>query len=190
VPTLIRSPGVIKPGTIYNKFFAHEDLLPTFAAAAGDPDVLARCLQTCKLGDKSFHVHLDGYNLIPFFKGEVKESPRKEFLYWSDDGDLFALRYNDWKIVFIEQNHEGLDVWMQGFNKLRIPKIFNLRADPFERGDSSFLYNGWMVHRIYLTYGAQALVGNWLKSFKEFPIRKKPGSFSLDEVMQKLMPSQ
>jgi arylsulfatase len=192
VPTLIRWPGVIKPGTIYNEFFAHEDLLPTFAAAASDPDVVARCLQNCKLGDRVFHVHLDGYNLIPFFKGETKESPRKEFLYWSDEGDLFALRYNDWKIVFIEleQNHESLDVWMQGFNKLRIPKIFNLRADPFERGDSSFLYNGWMVHRIYLTYGAQALVGNWLKSFNEFPIRQKPGSFNLDEVMQKLMPSQ
>ncbi len=126
---------------------------------------------------------------MPFFKGEVKESPRKDFLYWSDDGDLFALRYADWKIIFIEQNHEGLDIWMQGFNKLRVPKIFNLRADPFERGDGSFLYDDWMVHRVYLAYGAQSVVAGWLKSFKEFPIRQKPASFNLDDVMTKLSPT-
>ena len=143
-----------------------------------------------QVGDKSFHVHLDGYNLLPFFEGEVKESPRKDFLYWSDDGDLFALRYDNWKIVFVEQNHEGLNIWMQGFNKLRVPKIFNLRADPFERGDASFLYDNWMVHRIYLAYGAQGLVANWLKSLKEFPIRQKPSSFNLDEVMRKLSPTE
>jgi arylsulfatase A-like enzyme len=108
VPTLIRWPGVIKPGTIYNQFFAHEDLLPTFAAAAGNATIVEQCMKTCQLGSKSFHVHLDGYNLMPLFTGAVQESPRKEFLYWSDDGDLFALRYDRWKIVFIQQNHEGL----------------------------------------------------------------------------------
>jgi arylsulfatase A-like enzyme len=189
VPTLIRWPGVIKPDTVYNGIFAHEDLLPTFAAAAGNPNIVAQCMKNCESAGKSFHVHLDGYNLLPFFKGEVKESPRKEFLYWSDDGDLFALRYGDWKIVFVEQNHEGLDVWMQGFNKLRIPKIFNLRADPFERGDSSFMYDDWMVHRVFIDEGAQALVANWLQSFKEFPIRQRPASFNLDEVMRKLSPT-
>ncbi len=189
VPTLIRWPGVIKPGTVYNQFFAHEDFIPTFAAAAGNTDLVAQCAATCKLGDQSFHNHLDGYNLMPFFKGEVKESPRKDFLYWSDDGDLFALRYADWKIIFIEQNHRGLDIWMQGFNKLRVPKIFNLRADPFERGDGSFLYDDWMVHRVYLAYGAQSVVAGWLKSLKEFPIRQKPASFNLDEVMTKLSPT-
>jgi arylsulfatase len=131
VPTLIRWPGVIKPDTVYNDFFAHEDFLPTFAAAGGNANIITQLKDTCQLGNKSFHVHLDGFNLLPFFKGEVKESPRKEFLYWSDDGDHFALRYEDWKIVFIEQNHKGLDIWTQGFNKLRVPKIFNLRADPF-----------------------------------------------------------
>jgi hypothetical protein len=110
VPTVIRWPGVIKPGTVYNGMFAHEDLLPTLAAAGGDPDVVARCLQSCQSGNKSFKVHLDGYNLMPFIKGEVKESPRKEFLYWSDDGDLLALRVGDWKIVFKEQLHMGLGV--------------------------------------------------------------------------------
>ena len=190
VPTLIRWPGAIKPGTIYSEFFAHEDLLPTLAAAAGDADIVEQCKHTCQLGSKSFHNHLDGYNLMPFFKGEVKESPRREFLYWSDDGDLFALRYSDWKVVFIEQNHEGLQIWTEGFNKLRVPKIFNVRADPFERGDSSFLYDDWMVRRIFLTYGAQGLVARWLKSFQEFPIRQKPASFNLDEVMRKLTPTE
>ena len=130
VPTLIRWPGVIKPGSIYNQVFAHEDLIPTFAAAAGNPDIVEQCKHTCKLDNKSFHVHLDGYNLMPFFKGEVAAAPRKEFLYWSDDGDLFALRYNDWKIVFFEQNHEGLDIWMQGYTKLRVPKIFKSAFRP------------------------------------------------------------
>jgi arylsulfatase len=149
VPTLIRWPGVIKPGTVYNQFFAHEDFLPTLAAAAGDADVVARSMKTCRLGNKSFHVHLDGYNLIPFFKGEEK-----------------------------------------GFNKLHIPKIFNVRADPFERGDSSFLFDDWMAHRAFLVVPAQAVVAAWLKSFKDFPIRQKPASFNLDEVVQKLMPPE
>jgi len=139
VPTLIRWPGVVKPSTIYTDFFAHEDFLPTLAAAAGNPDIVQQCLTNCKLGNTTFHVHLDGYNLIPFFKGDVKESPRKDFLYWSDDGDLFALRYDRWKVTFFEQTHEGLDIWMRDYEKLRVPKIFDLRADPFERGDSSFL---------------------------------------------------
>ena len=190
VPTLIRWPGVVKPGTISNDFFAHEDFLPTFAAAAGNPDIVAQCLKGCQSGKKSFKVHLDGYNLIPFFKGEVKDSPRKEFLYWSDDGDLFAIRYQNWKVVFIEHNHEGLDIWKKAPEKLRLPKMFNLRADPFERGDSSFYYNDWLVHHAYINYGAVALVSQWLQSFKEFPIRQKPASFNLDDVMRELSEPQ
>ena len=137
VPTVIRWSGVIKPSTVHNQMFAHEDFLPTFAAAGGDPDVVERCKKGCQSGNKRFKVHLDGYNLMPFFKGEVKESPRKEFRYWSDDGDLFAVRIQSWKIVFIEQNHTGLDIWMRGFDRLRVPKLFNLLADPFEKGDTS-----------------------------------------------------
>ena len=190
VPTVIRWPGVIKPGTISNDFFAHEDFLPTFAAAGGNPNIVAQCLQGCQSGNKSFKVHLDGYNLIPFFKGEAKESPRKEFLYWSDDGDLFAIRYQNWKIAFIEQNHQGIDIWMRGYEKLRLPKIFNLRADPFERGNSSIYYNAWLVHHTYVNYGAVALVSQWLQSFKEFPVRQKPASFNLDEVMRKISAPQ
>jgi arylsulfatase len=190
VPMAIRWPGLIKPSTVYNDMFAHEDLIPTFAAAGGDPEVVARCKKGCQSGNKTFKVHLDGYNLMPFFKGEAKESPRKEFIYWSDDGDLFAIRINQWKIVFIEQNHTGLDVWRQGFNRLRAPKIFNLLADPFERGDTSLEYDDWMAHRAFLLVPAQAVVTQWLASFKEFPIRQTPASFNLDEVMRKLSPKQ
>jgi arylsulfatase len=190
VPMVMRWPGVIKPGTVYNDIFAHEDLIPTLAAAGGDRDVVARCLKTCQSGNKSFKVHLDGYNLLPFFKGEVKESPRKEFLYWSDDGDLLALRVGDWKIVFKEQLHKGFGVWAGEFTNLRIPKPFNLRADPFERGDESILYDKWLADRAFVIVPAQAVVAQWLSSFKEFPIRQKPASFNLDEVMRKLSPTQ
>ncbi len=184
VPTLIRWPGVIKPGTIYNGMFAHEDFLPTLCAAAGDPDVVAKTLSGYKLTNKTVKVHLDGYNLIPFFKGTVKESPRQEFIYWSDDGDLFAIRYNRWKMVFIEQNHTGIDVWEKGFEHLRLPKTYDLYADPFERSDESILYDEWMIHHAFSIYGAQALVAQWLQSFKEFPPRQKPATFNLDQVMK------
>ncbi|MBO9571694.1 MAG: sulfatase-like hydrolase/transferase, partial [Chitinophagaceae bacterium] len=186
VPCLIKWPGVIKPGTIYNEMFAHEDVIPTLCAAAGDPNVVAKTLTGYKLGNKTVKVHLDGYNLLPFFKGEVKESPRKEFIYWSDDGDLFALRYNRWKIVFIEQNHEGLDVWARGFEKLRLPITYDMYIDPFERGNTSIYWSAWQIQHAPFLYGSQALVGQWLQSFKQFPPRQKPASFNLDEVMRKL----
>ena len=188
VPTLIRWPGVIKPGTIFNQFFAHEDLIPTFAAAAGNANIVEQCMKTCQLGSSSYHVHLDGYNLMPFFKGEVKESPRKEFLYWSDDGDLFAIRVLDWKIAFFEQYHEGIGVWQGEYTKLRVPMLYNLRSDPFERGPESIFYNDWMMRRAFVQVPAQAVVAKWLSSFKEYPIRQKPASFNLDEVMRKLNP--
>ena len=148
VPTCIRWPGVIKPGTVINDICAHEDLIPTFAAAAGEPDLVAKVKKGYKAGGKNFKVHLDGYNLIPFLKGEVKESPRKEFLYWSDDGDLMAIRYEDWKVAFLEQNGEvpqdaGGRVAGQ-FTKLRVPNLYNLRSDPFERGPrASSTATGW-----------------------------------------------
>jgi arylsulfatase A-like enzyme len=188
VPMVMRWPGVIQPGAVYNDIFAHEDLLPTFAAAGGDPEVVAWCMKTCQSGNKSFKVHLDGHNLIPFFKGEMKESPRKEFLYWSDDGELLALRVQDWKISFKEQEHKGIDVWRREFTNLRAPKIYNLRADPFEQGDASLEYDKWMMERAFLIVPSQAVVGQWLARFKEFPIRQKPASFNLDEVIQKMSP--
>jgi arylsulfatase len=190
VPTLMRWPGVVKPGTVYNDMFAHEDLIPTFAAAGGDPGVVERCKKGCQAGNKTFKVHLDGYNLMPFFKGEVKESPRKEFLYWNDDGALVALRLNEWKLSFKEQEHTGLDVWLKEFTNLRGPLIYNLRADLFERGPESALYDRWQMERVFLIVPSQVVVAQWLGTFKEFPIRQKPASFNLDEVMQKLASAQ
>ena len=190
VPTLIKWPGVIKPGTVVNDFFCHEDFIPTFAAAAGEPNLVEKVAKGYQAGGRTFKVHLDGYNLIPYFKGEVKESPRKEFLYWSDDGDLFAIRVMNWKLSFIEQLHTGLDIWNLGFERRRVPGIYNLRADPFERGSFSSWYPDWMAHRAFLLVPAQAIVAQWLATFKEFPIRQKPASFNLDEVMQKLEKSQ
>jgi arylsulfatase A-like enzyme len=135
-------------------------------------------------------VHLDCFNLMPFFKGEVKESPREEFLYWSDDGDLFAIRVRDWKISFIEQYEQGLAIWERDYTRLRAPNIFNLRADPFERGTYSSWYSDWKAKRAFLLVPAQAIVGRWLETFKEYPIRQKPASFNLEALMQKLTATQ
>jgi arylsulfatase len=186
VPMVMRWPGTIQPGSVYNEIFSHYDLVPTFAAAGGDPDVVAKCLRGSQIGNKTFKVHLDGHNLMPFFTGEAKESPRKEFLYWNDDGELVAIRINVWKVVFKEQNNKGLGVWQGEFTNLRAPKPFNLRADPFERGDESILYNKWLADRMFIMVPAQATATQWLQSFKEFPVRQKPAAFNLDEVMEKL----
>jgi arylsulfatase len=194
VPTMIRWPGVIKPGQVINDIAAHEDFIPTFAAAAGEPDLVAKVLKGYSANSRNFKVHLDGYNLMPFLKGDVKESPRKEFLYWSDDGDLMAIRYNQWKFSFLEQHGEmgteyPLGVWQSPFTRLRAPNMYNLRADPFERGTSSIYYADWQFRRAFLFVPVQAFVGQWLETFKEFPPRQKPASFNLDEVMQKMTES-
>ena len=184
VPMVIRWPGTIAPGTIHNEAFAHYDLIPTFAAAAGEPDIVGKVLAGTQLGDKSFKVHLDGYNLMPFLSGEADTSPRKEFIYWNDDGQLVAIRYEDWKSVFYEQNHEGIGVWEGQFDELRVPKLFNLRSDPLEKGDTSILYDKWRADRAFVQVPMQAFAAQWLSSFREFPPRQKPASFNLDEVMR------
>jgi arylsulfatase len=186
VPTCIRWPGVIKPGTIHNEAFSHYDLIPTFCAAAGEPDIVAKCLTGYTAGTKTFKVHLDGYNLMPFLSGSVNETPRRDFLYWNDDGELVAVRVLNWKVVFKSQDHTGIGVWRQPFTELRAPLLFNLRADPFERGDESIEYEKWFFDRAFVIVPSQAIVGKWLQSFAEFPVRQKPASFNLDEVMQKL----
>ncbi|HEV7305977.1 arylsulfatase [Ensifer sp.] len=186
VPTCIRWPGVIKPNTVYNEMFSHYDLIPTFCAAAGEPDIVAKCKTGYQAGSKSFKVHLDGYNLMPFFRGEVNDGPRRDFLYWNDDGELVSVRIQDWKVVFKAQESTGIGVWRDAFTDLRAPKLFNLRADPFERGDESIEYEKWFFDRAFVVVPSQALVAQWLESFKEFPIRQKPASFNLDDVMDKL----
>jgi arylsulfatase len=163
-------------------------MLPTILAAAGAPEVKEQLLKGYQVGDKTFKVHLDGYNLVPYLKGDVKESPRKEMLYWSDDGDLMALRYGNWKAVFKEQRAESFQVWSEPMVDLRVPKIFNLRSDPFEKADkNSIYYNDWLLRRVFLLVPAQGFVAKWIQSFKEFPPSQKPASFSIDQVMEKLM---
>jgi arylsulfatase A-like enzyme len=188
VPCVIRWPGVIKPGQVINDICSLQDFIPTFAAAAGEPDLVAKVRKGYKIGDTTFKVHLDGYNLMPFLSGKEKKSPRQGFLYWSDDGDLMALRVNQWKVVFCEQRAKGFAVWKEPLSQLRVPQIYDLRADPFERGDESFKYNDWQVEHLFAMYAAQAIVQEWLETFKEFPPRQKPASFSVDQIVEKLMP--
>ncbi len=185
VPCAIRWPGVIKPGTVNNEVFAHEDMLPTLLAAAGVPDVKEKLLKGLKIGDKTFKVHLDGYNITDALAGKTA-SPRHEFFYFNDDGSLVGLRYNQWKIVFAEQRAHGFDVWQEPFVALRVPRIFNIRTDPFEHAEHSWEYWRWRADRLFLLVPAQEYIGKFLASFKEFPPSQKPGSFSLDAVLETL----
>jgi arylsulfatase A-like enzyme len=186
VPCAIRWPGVIQPGTVINDICSHEDMLPTLLAAAGVPDVKEQLLRGMKVGDKTFKVHLDGYNLTDLLAGK-SPSPRKEFFYFNDDGSLVALRFNQWKLVFAEQRAQGLDVWQDPFVPLRFPKLFNLRSDPFEIADhESIDYGRWRIDRAFLLVPAQQYVAQFLGTFKEFPPSQKPGSFSLDSVLETL----
>jgi arylsulfatase len=188
VPCMIRWPGVIKPGTVSNEIFSHQDMLPTLVAAAGEPDIAAKLKHGYRAGKKTFKVYIDGFNLLPYWKGEAKENPRPGFLYWSDDGDLMALRYGNWKVHFAEQRAEGFDTWEEPFVHLRVPKLFNLRSDPFENasvaGDLS--YKQWRVDRVFLLVPAAALVTQYMQTLAEFPPRQRPDSFTVGNVMEKL----
>ena len=189
VPCAIRWPGVIKPGTVSNELFSHEDMLPTILAAAGVPDVKEQLLKGMKVGNKTFKVHQDGYNLTEALAGKTA-SPRHEFFYWNDDGSLVALRYNQWKLVFQEQREHGFAVWSEPFVPLRMPKLFNLRTDPFEVADhTSIDYDSWRLDRVFLFVPAQEYIAKYISTFKEFPPSQKVGSFSLDQVLQSLAAS-
>ena len=185
VPTMIKWPGKIKPGTINNEIGAHEDMLTTLLAAAGDTTVKQDLFKGRKVGNKSYKVHLDGYDLGPALSGQA-EWPRKEFIYWTDDGSVAALRYNNWKVNFLEQKAHGLDVWIEPFTVLRAPTLTNLRMDPFERArqEHAIGYQRWYLDHMFAIAPAGAYVGAWLQSFREFPPRMKPGSFNLDRVME------
>ncbi|MGO9586406.1 MAG: arylsulfatase [Limisphaerales bacterium] len=184
VPCLIRWPGVIKPGTIINDIGAHEDMFPTLLAAVGDANVKDELLAGKTVGDMTYKVHLDSYNLMPALQGQGAW-PRHEFLYWTDDGNCAALRYDNWKISFLRQDAEGIDVWRQPFVALRAPIITNLRMDPFERAEYEGMdYNHWWVDHVFVVAPAATYVAQWLQSFRDYPPRQKPGSFNLDNVMQ------
>jgi arylsulfatase len=188
VPFVMRWPGVIKPGRVINDICSLQDMLPTFAAAAGEPDLVEKVKKGYTIGGKTFKVHIDGENLLPFLKGDVDKSPREGFLYWSDDGELLAIRVGPWKAVFLEQRGKGFDVWREEFANMRVPKLYNLRTDPFEEGEDGLFYQKWMADRAFLLVPAQAIVTKWLDSLKEFPIRQKPSSFSVDHLVEHFMP--
>ena len=191
VPAMVRWPGKIKAGSVSNEIMHHMDWMPTFLAAAGQSDVKEKLVKGESVGGTNYKVHLDGYNFLPYLTGEERKGPREEVFYFSDDGDLTALRYNNWKIVFMEQRVEGtLRIWAEPFVALRLPKIFNLRMDPYEVADiTSNTYYDWMLDRAYMLVPAQAYVGKFLETFAEFPPRQKAASFSLDQVMEKLQES-
>jgi len=190
VPAMVRWPGHIEAGSVTNEIVHHMDWLPTFVAVAGDPDVKEKLLTGYDAIGRHYKVHLDGYNILPLLTGETAESPRHEIFYFSDDGDLTALRYGDWKAIFMEQQTVGtFRVWMEPFVPLRVPLIFNLRRDPYERATiTSNTYYDWLLDRVYLLLPAQDYVGGFLKTFKEFPPRQKPASFTIDQVMEMLSP--
>jgi arylsulfatase A-like enzyme len=194
VPAFVRWPGNVPAGSVTNEIVHHMDWLPTFAAIAGKDDIKEDLLDgyRSKALDRKYKVHLDGYNILPLLTGATDESPRKEIFYFSDDGDLTALRYRDWKAIFMEQKAEAtLRAWMEPFVPLRIPLILNLRRDPFERGPiTSNTYYDWLLDRAYLLVPAQAYVADFLATFKEYPPRQKAASFSLDKVMEKLSAPQ
>ncbi len=190
VPSMVRWPGKIAAGSVSNEIMHHMDWLPTFLAAAGEPDVKEKLLDGHRAIGRRYKVHLDGYNFLPFLTGEADTAPRREIFYFSDDGDLTALRYNDWKLIFMEQKTVGtFRVWMEPFVPLRVPLILNLRRDPYERAPiTSNTYYDWMIDRAYLLVPAQAYVGQFLETFKKYPPRQKAASFSLDQVMEALQP--
>jgi arylsulfatase A-like enzyme len=188
VPCMVRFPGKIKAGSVSNGIVSHQDWFPTILAVAGDPDIAAKLKRGHTIGNKTFKVHLDGFNLLPHLTGKEAESPRKLFIYFTDDGDVAALRYDNWKMLFMEQRVQGtLKIWQEPFVTLRCPYIFNLRMDPYEHAQiTSNTYYDWMFRHIYLLVPAQALVGEFLSTLREFPPRQKAASFSLDQVIEKM----
>jgi arylsulfatase len=188
VPAMVRWPGKIEAGTVSNEIVAHQDWLPTFLSAAGEPDIVEKLKAGHQAGDKSFKVHIDGYDLFPYLTGEEEKSPRPGFIYFSDDGELTALRYDNWKLVFAEQRATGtLKIWQEPFTPLRVPLFFNLRTDPFERANiTSNTYYDWMIDHIYLLYAGQSIVAQFMATFNEFPPRMKPASFAVDQIVEKM----
>jgi arylsulfatase A-like enzyme len=192
VPCLIRWPGRIQPGSVSNEMISGLDWLPTLMAAAGDPDIKEKLLKGHQAGGKTFKVHLDGYNQLPYLTGQQPAGARKEFIYFNDDGDLVAVRYENWKVVFEEQRATGtLRIWAEPFTPLRVPKLFNLRSDPYERADvtSNTYYDWLMTDGAGVFIAAPAVVAKFLDSFKEYPPSQRPSSFSIDQMVENLQRS-
>lgn len=188
VPLVVRWPGKIPAGVVSNEIVHHHDWLPTFLAMAGEPDIVDKCKKGHEAAGKTFKVHLDGYNLLPYLTGEEEKSPRPGFIYFDDDGNLVALRYDNWKVVFMEQRAQGtLRIWAEPFTPLRLPKLFNLRTDPFERADiTSNTYYDWLLDHVYIVFAAQGIVTEFIETFKEFPPAQKAASFTIDQALERM----
>ncbi|MBF6245030.1 arylsulfatase [Nocardia elegans] len=188
VPQVIRWPGHIAARSISNDIVQHHDWLPTLLAAAGEPDIVDKLKQGHVVGDKTFKVHIDGYNLLPYLTGETEHSPRRGMVYFSDDCDVLGIRFENWKIVFMEQRKQGtLGIWAEPFTPLRVPKLFNLRTDPFERADvTSNTYWDWFLDHDYIAFYGTAIVTAFLDTFKEFPPRQEPATFTINQAVAKL----
>jgi arylsulfatase len=188
VPMVVRWPGKIPAGVVSNGIVGHHDWLPTFVSMAGDPEVIEKLKNGHEANGKLFKVHIDGYDLVPYLTGQVEKSPRPGFIYFDDDGDLVALRWDNWKIVFMEQRAPGtMRVWAEPFVPLRVPKLFNLRTDPYEHADvTSNTYYDWLLDHVYLIFAAQVLVTRFLETFQKFPPRQKPASFTIDQALEKM----
>ncbi len=188
VPCMIRWPGKIKAGSVSNEMVSGHDWIQTFLAAAGEPDIKEKLLKGHEAAGKTFKVHLDGFNLLPYLTGETEKSPRRGFFYFNDDGDLVALRFENWKVVFLEQRVPGtLRVWAEPFTPLRVPKMFDLRADPYERADiTSNTYYDWLISQDYVIFGATAITVPFLDTFKAFPPRQRAATFSIDQAVEKM----
>lgn len=188
IPLVLRWPGKIPADVVSNEIIQHHDWLPTFLAMAGEPDIVEKCKEGFKVEDKNFKVHLDGFNLLPYLTGQTDKSPRKGFIYFDDDGNLVAVRFDNWKIVFMEQRREGtLAIWAEPLIPLRVPKLFNLRMDPFERADiTSNTYYEWLMENDYIIFSGNMIIEPFLESFKEFPPRQEAASFTIDQAIEKM----
>jgi len=188
IPMLVRWPGKIKAGSIANGIVQHHDWLPTFMAMVGAPEVVEKLKRGYKANGRTYKNHIDGFNLLPYLTGESKESPRQLFIYFSDDGDVLAMRYDNWKIVFMEQRcHGTMQVWAEPFTSLRLPKVFNLRTDPYEFADvTSNTYWDWVMQNAFVIFAAQTIAGKFTETFKEFPAVQKPNTFTITQAMEKM----
>jgi len=187
VPAFVRWPGHFPAGVTLNGIVSHQDWLPTFAAAAGAPDITGQLLKGVTLNGRAYHNHIDGLNMLDYLTGKTDRSPREWFAYVNDDGDLVATRWNDWKVVYKENRGQAFEVWREPFTDLRVPLIFNLRRDPYERAQhNSNTYNDWVLDHVYIIYGANAQALQWLRTFKDYPPSQRPGSFNLDALARQL----
>jgi len=188
IPMLVRWPGKIKAGSVCNEIIQHHDWLPTFLEMAGAPDVVERLKKGYEAIGRTYKNHIDGYSFVSYLTGKAKEGPRKAFFYISDDGDIIAMRYDNWKLVFLEQRcHGTLQVWAEPFTRLRLPKLYNLRTDPYEFADqTSNTYYDWYLHNAYFIYASQVGAAMFADTFKEFPAIQKPNTFTIDDAIAKM----